>query len=101
MEGLVVTWAGLFLLAFLIRYSVNLICVKNYGTVYKPVFSGGLLEFIQAITLFLLAIELCWDINENAFPKVLKNICRCSFTIYVILSVFLNVIYKVLNITPL
>jgi len=82
-----------------LRYFFVLHGILGKGMVSPLWFGGGIPEFIQSVSLFIL-IQLICDPESNQFPGILRNLCRCSFTIYLIHPVFVNIFYKVFDLTP-
>lgn len=83
----------------MLRYFFVLQGVLKKGMISTIWFGEGIPEFIQSVSLFIL-IQLICNSESNRFPEILRNLCRCSFTIYLIHPVFANIFYKVLNLTP-
>ncbi len=81
------------------RYALVMGSVFLNGTVSKIGFGSGILQFAQSVAIFVLVTEI-GNCKEMAFPKVCKNLCKCSFSIYLIHPVLINVLYKVLKFTP-
>lgn len=90
----------LLLASSLFRYSAVMAVVLTKGMVPQIAFRGNVFQFIQAVALFELIRLVCAG-KTLCFHPILNNISRCSFSIYLIHPVIANVLYKVLNITPL
>ena len=60
--------------------------------------SGEILTLIQSVSIFMIARILLENIE---ILRIIKTVSACSFGIYLIHPFWINLIYKVFDITPL
>ena len=60
--------------------------------------SGELLTLLQSVSIFML-VRLVFGNKDTT--SIVKSVSMCSFGIYLIHPLWINLIYKVLKITPL
>ena len=74
--------------------------IFNCGTVFELNHqSKDLLTLIQASSVFLF-FKSCF-VQKKEYGVTIRNICDCSFAIYIIHPFWINLLYKVFNFTPL
>ncbi len=96
-----VVWcsAAALVISSVARYVLVLSGILNAGVILELGFGSGIFQFVQAVSLFVLVCELCKS-NTAPMNRVLTNVSRCSFGIYLIHPVIINIFYKVIGITP-
>lgn len=87
-----------FVISSAARYILVLSGILNAGVILKLGFGSGFFQFVQVVSLFVLVYELCKS-NTAPMNGVLTNVSRCSFSIYLIHPVIINMFYKVIGIT--
>ena len=90
------TYIVAFIVASMIKVVSQIIAVYMTGEGTAILLEDRILTLVQAVSIYLLFKN---GVNsENS--RIVKSISRCSFGIYLIHPFFINLFYKVLDITP-
>lgn len=90
-------WIGLWLLASIIKIIVQYANVVRCGEGAALILGDRIFTMIQALSVFCLFKKYMDAVHVG---KLAKSISRCSFGIYLIHPFFINLLYKMMNITP-
>ena len=83
----------------IIRYAAMFFSISMWGKISDFAYGGGILEFCQSVGLFVLLTGSFRD--RPLKSKILYNISRCSFTIYLIHPFLINLLYKIIKVSPM
>jgi len=87
---------GLWCAATAIKIVIQCLAVLNTGEGAALFLDDRLFTFIQALTVYCLFKKY----NRKQLGRILECISSCSFGIYLIHPVFINLLYKAIDITP-
>lgn len=90
-------WIVLGLLASIVKITIQYITVRKCGEGATLVLGDRIFTLLQALSVFSL-FKIYMD--SIRVGKIAKSISRCSFGIYLIHPFFINILYKMINITP-
>lgn len=90
-------WIGLWLFASIIKIIVQYANVVRYGEGAALILGDRIFTMIQALSVFCLFKKYMDGVHVG---KLAKSISRCSFGIYLIHPFFINLLYKMMDITP-
>lgn len=90
-------WIGLWLFASIIKIIVQYANVVRCGEGSALILGDRIFTMIQALSVFCLFKKYMDAVHVG---KLAKSISRCSFGIYLIHPFFINLLYKMMNITP-
>lgn len=90
-------WLGLWLFASVTKIIIQFITVIRYGDGSALILEDRILTMFQALSIFCLFKKYMDNVYVG---KIAKSISRCSFGIYLIHPVFINFLYKMMDITP-
>lgn len=88
---------GLWLFASVIKIIIQYAAVMRCGEGSALILGDRIFTMIQALSVFCLFKKYMDGVHVG---KLAKSISRCSFGIYLIHPVFINLLYKMMNITP-
>lgn len=88
----------IFAAATLTKVMIQIVYVLKYGEGSPIVLNDRILSFVQAISIFYI-VRQC--LREKCLGRVAKSISECSFGIYLIHPLFINLLYKGLNVNPI
>lgn len=90
-------WFGLWLFASIIKIIVQYANVTRCGEGSALILGDRIFTMIQALSVFCLFKKYMDSVHVG---KLAKSISRCSFGIYLIHPFFINLLYKMMDITP-
>ena len=88
---------GLWLFASVIKIIIQYVAVMRCGEGSALILGDRIFTMIQALSVFCLFKKYMDSIHVG---RLAKSISRCSFGIYLIHPFFINLLYKMMNITP-
>ena len=88
---------GLWLFASVIKNIIQYAAVMRCGEGSALILGDRIFTMIQALSVFCLFKKYMDGVHVG---KLAKSISRCSFGIYLIHPFFINLLYKMMNITP-
>lgn len=88
---------GLWLVASAIKIIIQYAAVMRCGEGSALILGDRIFTMIQALSVFCLFKKYMVSIHVG---RLAKSISRCSFGIYLIHPFFINLLYKMMNITP-
>lgn len=90
-------WLGLWLLASVIKIIIQYVTVTRCGEGSALILGDRIFTMIQALSVFCLFKKYMDRVHVG---RLAKSISRCSFGIYLIHPFFINLLYKMMDITP-
>lgn len=90
-------WLGLWIFASAIKVVMQYISVTKYGEGSALVLGDRVFTLIQAVAIYCIFKKFLKSVKPG---KVAHQISKCSFGIYLIHPLYINLIYKLLKITP-
>ena len=88
---------GLWLFASVIKIIIQYAAVMRCGEGSALILGDRIFTMIQALSVFCLFKKYMDNIHVG---RLAKSISRCSFGIYLVHPFFINLLYKMMNITP-
>ena len=90
-------WLGLWMLASAFKVVMQYISVTEFGEGSALVLGDRVFTLIQAVAIYCVSKKKLINVKPG---KMVQQISRCSFGIYLVHPLYVNLIYKLLKITP-
>lgn len=90
-------WIGLWMLASATKVIIQCLTVMESGKGSALILEDRMFTMIQALSVFCIFKKY---MDNVCVKKMAKSISRCSFGIYLIHPFFINLLYKMMKITP-
>ena len=90
-------WLGLWMLASAFKVVMQYISVTEFGEGSALVLGDRVFTLIQAVAIYCVSKKKLTNVKPG---KMIQQISRCSFGIYLVHPLYVNLIYKLLKITP-
>ena len=90
-------WLGLWLVASVVKIIMQYVSVIKNGEGAPLVLGDRIFTFAQALSIYCIFKKY---MNRVQVGNIAKSISRCSFGIYLVHPFFINLLYKMMNITP-
>lgn len=90
-------WLGLWLLVSAMKITMQYVSVIKYGVGSALILGDRIFTMIQALSVFSLFKKYMDNVPVG---RMARSISRCSFGIYLIHPFYINLLYKMMNITP-
>lgn len=90
-------WLGLWLLVSVVKIVIQYTTVVKCGEGAALILGDRIFTLVQAISIYCIFKK---HMNCVRVGRIARSISRCSFGIYLVHPFFINLLYKMMNITP-